>query len=76
MSVSIDWITQQHLHEIATMRHGGALISCRSSSSDNCLARLRVRTPYGIRDRKICKEGLTLAERAYLENKGYNFNNE
>lgn len=72
MSISIDWITQEHLHEIAKMRHGSNLISCRSSSGD-CLARLRVRTPYGIRDRKICKEGLTLVERAHLENKGYNF---
>lgn len=73
MTISIEWITKQHLHEIAKMRHGSNLISCRESSGD-CLARLRVRTPYGIRDRKIKKEGLTLAERAYLENKGYNFN--
>lgn len=70
----IDWITEDHLLEVAKMRHGSDLVSLRVSSG-NCLALLRVRTPYGVRDRKIQKEGLSAGERAFLENKGYTFNN-
>lgn len=73
MNFSIDWITKEDLHELATMCHGSNLVSLRVSNVDDCLALLRVKTAYGIRDRKICKNGLTLAERAYLEKKGYYF---